>query len=562
MRFFTTMLVALLSILGSCNLKAQVTVSYADASTPIDEIATGYYVIKTKVRATEPYWLYIDNTAGVNNRVKFSSTLSTTDLTNVWRIEKKTDGSFYMMNVGKGVYIQSQLSCNAESNETGRDLKVTSDKNAAAYFSAREFTVESGTTKLDDNAFSISTDVPTATGIRQHLHVYGSSFTNGVPQYLSTWSNTIGTEAVNAQSTLVQFAFYKATLDYSAASNVPAMSENCLYYIQGTNGYYLSTMDNDGNSVYTNSQESACKFYIKMTDDGRYEFYTENGAKHITFSNYIWFMNPNTNDNNKVYFAINPTSTSGEFTINNYNAQSSPNKFQYLKNGTSGKIAIDANNADHWKFIPANDAATTARDLKLNIREGDNVHGNIATFSASYPVCLPENSKAYKATYESNVINITELEGNIIPANTGVLIKSDATGEVAMKPTLETGTEVTDNKLVSVGDADKTFTEEEKNSHKIYLFGKNNNGTLYFGLLNDDQSTEQTIGAHKAYIQLDSDVNAASLQINFGGEVTNINDATINDTNAKTIYYDLSGRRVTRPQHGLYIVNGKKVIIK
>lgn len=554
MRFFTTMLVALLSILGACNLKAQVTVSHESTSTPASEITTGYYVIKTKVRATDPYWLYVDNTADVNSRVKFSSTLSTTDLTNVWRIEKKDDGSFYMLNVGKGVYIQSQKAM-GDTGETGADLRVTCDKNAAAYFSAREFTVGSGTTKLDENAFSLSTDVPSATGMRQHLHVYDGTMTSR----LSTWGNTIGTEAVDARSTLVQFAFYKATLDYSTFSDVPAIRENCLYYIQGANGYYLGNQDSNGNSVYTNDQNSACKFYIKKTDDGRYEFYTEGGNTHITFSNAIWFMASNNNDNNKVYFAINPTSTSGEFTINNYNAQSSPNKFQYLQNGTSGKVTASTDNTAHWKFIPANDEAIAARDLTMTVKEGDNVHGNVATFSASYPVSLPEGSTAYTATYDeaNNVINMTELAGNVIPANTGVLIKSETTGSLPMKPTLETGTEVTDNKFSAVGDADYTFTDNEN----VYLLGKSTEGTLCFRLMNTEGT--QTIGAHKAYIKLDNAIEAASLQINFGGDVTGINNAAVNGANTKAnVYYDLSGRRVMRPQHGLYIVNGKKVIIK
>ena len=155
------------------------------------------------------------------------------------------------------------------------------------------------------------------------------------------------------------------------------------------------------------------------------------------------------------------------------------------------------------------------------------------------------------------MINMTELAGNVIPANTGVLIKSETTGDLAMKPTLETGTEVTDNKFSAVGDADYTFTDNEN----VYLLGKSTEGTLCFRLMNTEGT--QTIGAHKAYIKLDNAIEAASLQINFGGDVTGINNAAVNGANTKAnVYYDLSGRRVMRPQHGLYIVNGKKVIIK
>ena len=47
-----------------------------------------------------------------------------------------------------------------------------------------------------------------------------------------------------------------------------------------------------------------------------------------------------------------------------------------------------------------------------------------------------------------------------------------------------------------------------------------------------------------------------------GSETTGINAAALSDSNAAKTYYDLSGRRVASPKHGLYICNGKKVYIK
>ena len=51
------------------------------------------------------------------------------------------------------------------------------------------------------------------------------------------------------------------------------------------------------------------------------------------------------------------------------------------------------------------------------------------------------------------------------------------------------------------------------------------------------------------------------MNIIFEGDVTGISTvktATSIDGN----FYDLSGRRVTKPTKGLYIVNGKKVVMK
>ncbi len=559
MRLFTTMLVALLSILGGCNLKAQVTVSYESTSTPADEITTGYYVIKAKVRATDPYWLSTDNSL-----VRFTATSNDVELKNVWKIEKNEDGSFYMMNALTRRYVKSQKAVNESNTNTGADLTFADNKSGATYFSTRTFTVGSGTTKLDDNAFSISSDVPTATGVRQHLHVYGGSFTNGVPQKLSTWGNTIGTEEVNSNSTLVQFAFYKANVNESidaSLSSAPINQDTKRYYLLNAKyGVYIAS---NGNT--TEKQSDAFTFYIEYQTSGTGQgcYMLRNETQRLNSApNQIWLIG-NSDTSNRNFWNIEARNN-GKYYIKYYKPSELGNKIYLNLSLYTPNIVVNAPNDDaaSWYFIPANDAATAARDLKLNVQSGDAVHGNVATFSASYPVSVPENCTVYTATHDAdnNVINMTELAGNVIPTNTGVLVKSETTGEVAMKPTLEAGTAVTDNKLVSVGDAEKTFTDDEKSANNIYLLGKQDNA-LCFRLMKSEGT--QTIGAHKAYIQLDNASQAASLQINFGGDVTNINNASVDEANAKAnTYYDLSGRRVMRPQHGLYIVNGKKVIIK
>ena len=47
-----------------------------------------------------------------------------------------------------------------------------------------------------------------------------------------------------------------------------------------------------------------------------------------------------------------------------------------------------------------------------------------------------------------------------------------------------------------------------------------------------------------------------------GGETTGIDDLNINANDEKAVYYNLQGQRVENPKHGVYIVNGKKVVLK
>ncbi|MBQ4387642.1 MAG: hypothetical protein II822_08580, partial [Prevotella sp.] len=72
-------------------------------------------------------------------------------------------------------------------------------------------------------------------------------------------------------------------------------------------------------------------------------------------------------------------------------------------------------------------------------------------------------------------------------------------------------------------------------------------------------SSTGTIGANKAYLTY-----GASLTRSFFGfdETTGIEMPTAEVIDADAVVYDLQGRRVAQPTKGLYIVNGKKVIIK
>ena len=50
--------------------------------------------------------------------------------------------------------------------------------------------------------------------------------------------------------------------------------------------------------------------------------------------------------------------------------------------------------------------------------------------------------------------------------------------------------------------------------------------------------------------------------LDFGGGVTEISEIENVRSQKDDIYYDLNGRRVLYPTKGLYIVNGKKVVMK
>jgi hypothetical protein len=69
-----------------------------------------------------------------------------------------------------------------------------------------------------------------------------------------------------------------------------------------------------------------------------------------------------------------------------------------------------------------------------------------------------------------------------------------------------------------------------------------------------------SVPAGKAYL-LATSIQAPELGIDFGGTTAITNTNRTNDTNIREIY-NINGQRIAQPTKGLYIVNGKKVIMK
>ena len=69
----------------------------------------------------------------------------------------------------------------------------------------------------------------------------------------------------------------------------------------------------------------------------------------------------------------------------------------------------------------------------------------------------------------------------------------------------------------------------------------------------------KTVAKNRAYLQ--TSIAASRIDMNFDEEVTGIKLVETSKSNNEG-YYNLAGQRVAQPTNGLYIVNGRKVIIK
>ena len=182
-----------------------------------------------------------------------------------------------------------------------------------------------------------------------------------------------------------------------------------------------------------------------------------------------------------------------------------------------------------------------------------------ATFASPYPLDLttanlPAGLTAYKAAVDGTTVTFTQLN-QTVPANTGILLQGDASENYNI-PVVSSGTAVTENAFL-VNDGGTTFTGDAN----YYYFGLIKN-SLTFGVF-DPSSV--AIPASKAYLKVQKnsidESPSRALTVRFGDEATGINAVKSEEVKDNSLF-NLSGQRVSQPTKGLYIVNGKKVIIK
>ncbi len=235
------------------------------------------------------------------------------------------------------------------------------------------------------------------------------------------------------------------------------------------------------------------------------------------------------------------------------------NYFVIRANGTYDQATATYfnSNASGVKFSSAFliEDATYANTVTMKDFDGSN---KIATFSAPFPTVVPENTTAYsvKTQLASDVTEVSTYKvaeaGQAIPANTGViLLGTDA--QVTMLPrTTETTVEIAEGALGNSAGADKNITSENS-----YVLSKQSSTWAFYKVGTDATA----LPMNKAYLVLPNGASAGVIRFNLGN-TTGMELVGADASVAQGKVYDLSGREVKATTKGLYIVGGKKVIVK
>ena len=177
-----------------------------------------------------------------------------------------------------------------------------------------------------------------------------------------------------------------------------------------------------------------------------------------------------------------------------------------------------------------------------------------ATFNSDYALDFTGISDitAYTAVVKNDgsSVTFTKVTG-AVPANTGLLIRAASLGGSADIPVVSEAVAPTANEFVAVTAAAGVDITTG------YVLGTKS-GVQGFYKANSTDGTH--IGKGKAYLPATG--AGARLTMVFEDETTGISSVDNSLFTIDNSCYDLQGRRVNVPQKGLYIVNGKKVIIK
>ena len=188
-----------------------------------------------------------------------------------------------------------------------------------------------------------------------------------------------------------------------------------------------------------------------------------------------------------------------------------------------------------------------------------------ATYYSDNYVIMPSTMGAevyYVNGVENDYAKFDTIPGEVIPAQTGVVVKYDTESNVVYAPEITSkGTTAAIEGNLLKGTTKKTLITKDAN--KAYYALGLTEGIGFYNAKNGNNENEFYNNAFKAYLEIDNTSGAAtsaSLRFDFGG-TTSIEEVEIR--NEKEEIYDLTGRRVNEiTKAGVYIVNGKKVMVK
>ena len=232
--------------------------------------------------------------------------------------------------------------------------------------------------------------------------------------------------------------------------------------------------------------------------------------------------------------------SSGDATVKNasyylsFNSTSGQERFRYFSNTNQHIIQL-------YKKVAG--AAPPYIDIYVSA-------AGYSTYASNFDLDFTSvtDLKAYIAKEDNSAIKMVQI--NKVPKGTGILLRATDGGDnVYSVPTATTTDDVTGNLFVRGNDLVVATDAGEGKTN--YILNVVNNQLGFY------KAYGNTVAKNRAYLQ--TTVAASRINLNFEDETTGIAEVK---TNVKSDLFNINGQRVEKTAKGLYIMNGKKFIVK
>lgn len=499
---------------------------------------------------------------GVNRTVTFAcTTLGTTLYYSTDNGENYTEGTSLVISENTNIKVKAVKGlAYAESEnalfEAGTAIKLNAPSYTIGAYSEGKYTLTLTSNQTNKLLSPIAAVKYTVNDGETQTINSGETVEAAVGSTYKFWSNASGydnSDQVVVTPTYIDLSTYRT--DWSMNLDDLAMA------MTGTNS----------SKSVTKSEEELVSGYYNITDEG---FNAKFGVNNVNWQvrNYGAGKSYNT--------GLWPYNVSGSMVITKLSAGDviifTGDAVSAGTNVTKDAFISTANNNSTFVVTASGNATFTPttsgyiHSITVYTQRPESVSASIssvgyASFSSTYALDFTdvENAKAYIVTEKSGTsIKLQEVTGKVA-AGTGLILKSNNGGEA--------------NVTIPVTTDEGTYYD--LNSNPInYLFaldgsyltlGAANPGTNYVLTVQNEKvvfapigSTTAAVKAGQAALWLPASTGAAkALTLSFADDITGINEVGTIEPQAGKIYYNLQGQRVSEPKEGIYVVEGKKVLV-
>lgn len=477
----------------------------------------------------------------------------------VWTLEAgETEGTYKLKNAWSGLYING-----VKANTTGTDLKVVTANvyNNTVAIGTGTYE-ESQQTWLHGNQDPLILWTASAGASRwtftevsdADFNTYAALPNSYISTLVNNAKNFLGVDVATEKEALQNNPTYENYLTYY--NKVKAGTDNQYVRLQCAKGNQrfmgLNDAHTEANALVASTQKTNLSNIWKLVPvDGEnfcYKLMNANTGTYITnIQNAVNGENrPNptlTNESNGYKF----TFTLKNETNGNWNVIDQNNNKLNAEGDGRINYWTDGGNAGWWIF--------KATDIEVALHElGD---ASYASLYLPYSISAVSNAEAYvanNAAVNNTLVMQTTSDGGFAD-NQGVVLVSDTKASTA---TLTLG-ENTNKSLLRGTSRPITLTDETRANYLV--FGPKDGAENTVGFWTPATSLT-SIAANRAFYRNEGGQQAVRLVFN-GSVIEGIDHVVDVNDHVNAPIYDLTGRRVNNTmKHGVYIQNGKKMIVK